>query len=90
MLEGGPQPTGSSSPAEPLGNRQEGSGTEFLKLPTRQKRTNSKQLEVSMNSQSPLTQGSSREGCLLPQREPSQATVVLGGAKAATHSLTNK
>lgn len=57
-------------------------------MPTRQKRPNSQQSQISRNSQSPLTQGSSREGCLLPQREPSQATTVLGDEKTATHTLS--
>lgn len=82
MLEDGPHSTGSSSPMGPLGNRQEGSGTQFPKMPTRWKRTNFQQSQISRNSQSPITQGvlqgRTQRVSFCPGPEPSRATKVLG------------
>ena len=91
MLEDGPHSTGSSSPMGPLGNRQERSGTQFPKMPTRWKRTNFQQSQISRNSQSPVTQGV-LQGRLpsapgLSQVRPPRSQ---GDEVVTTHTLTNK
>lgn len=84
MLKCGLHPTGPSSPTGRVWKHSS-------LMPIRWKGTSTRSNHRARNSQSPLTQGSSREGCLLPWPEPRQATVVLGEEKAATHgrSLIN-
>jgi hypothetical protein len=85
-LQGGPHPTGSSTgPREQTGRI----WNTVPKMPTRRKR---KTPQICKNPQSPLTPGSSWEGCLLPQPEPSQAIKVLRIKRQLhthTHTLTH-